>query len=101
MEISFIEAVYDSLQGNLIEPIPGVKNAFESGSECQKLYADMLKAYARICGRLGKNDEDGDVEVIINALLRIQKILCMEMYSYGARFGNSYNPEPEFDLPEG
>ena len=40
----------------------------------------MLKAYARVCDRLGVVDEDEDVEVIIESLLSIQRILCMEMF---------------------
>lgn len=100
MNEKWIEMVYDSLQGTLIAPIPGVENAFTPGSECQKLYADMLEAYARLCRRLGEVDEDGDVEVLINSLLRIQKVLCVKMYLYGACFGNAYNPKPDIELPE-
>ena len=83
-----IEDVYWSLQGELIEPVPGVENAFAPGKECAEKYSQMLDAYARICQRLGREDDDADVEVIINSLLRITKVLCFEMYRYGAKFEN-------------
>lgn len=46
-----------------------------------------MDAYSRICARLGQENEDTDVEIIINSLLSIQKELCFKMYEYGAKFG--------------
>ena len=80
------EDVYLSLIGELVEPVPGIRIAYEPGSECDKLYEDMLSAYGRICQRLGCGEEDKDVEQIINSLLEIQKILCLDMYAYGYAF---------------
>jgi len=85
----WIELVYDSLNGHLNEPLPQVENAFAPGSRCEGLYEQVLLAYERLCGRLGAGDEDEDVEIIVNALLEIQKRLCIEMYKYGARFANT------------
>ena len=84
----WIELVYDSLNGHLNEPLPQVENAFAVGSECERLYGEVLAAYGRLCERLGAGEEDEDVEMIINSLLEIQKRLCTAMYNYGALFGN-------------
>lgn len=83
---SFAEAVYDTLQGELCVPVPGVENAFEDGKPCAQWYQDMLDAYERICSRLCEQEEDADCEVMIDSLLRIQKTLCLMMYEYGKRF---------------
>ena len=84
----FAELVYESLNGNLIVPLAGVPNAFAPGSKCERLYADVLAAYGRLCGRLGTGEEDADVEIIIDSLLQIQRILGIEMYRLGLEHGS-------------
>jgi hypothetical protein len=74
------ELVYESLIGELIDPIKDVPNAFEPGSYCETRYRQVLEAYERLRGRLGVTDEDPDVEIIIDSLLEIQRKLCMEMF---------------------
>lgn len=74
------ELVYESLIGELIDPVEKVPNAFEPGSYCEARYKEMLAAYERLCDRLGVLDEDEDVEIIINSLLSIQRELCLEMF---------------------
>ena len=78
--MDFVELVYESLIGELVEPIKYVPNAFEPGSYCSARYQEMLDAYERLRGRLGVADEDADVEIIINSLLSIQRRLCLEMF---------------------
>ena len=75
--MDYIERVYESLIGELIDPIPGVQNAFESGSFCEIRYQEVQKAYERLRDRLGVVDE---VEIIIDSLLAIQQKLCREMF---------------------
>lgn len=87
MKKEFIEEVYDSLQGVLVDPLPGVQDLFEAGMPCALRYQQMLEAYGRLCDRLGVVDEDQDVEIIINALLANQRESSMKMYEYGMRFG--------------
>lgn len=84
----FVQAVYDTLQGNLLIPVPEVEDLFAAGKPCQRWYCDMLAAYMRLRDRLGVEDEDQDVETIINSLLSIQRELCGKMYEYGAAFGH-------------
>lgn len=74
------ELVYESLIGELVDPIENVPNAFEAGSYCEARYQEMLDAYERVRERLGVKDEDEDVEIIINSLLAIQRRLCLEMF---------------------
>ena len=78
------ELVYESLIGELIDPIKDVPNAFEPGSYCETRYRQVLEAYERLRGRLGVEDEDPDVEIIIDSLLEIQRKLCMEMFDLGS-----------------
>ena len=73
------EFVYESLIGELVDPIKDVPNAFEPGSYCETRYRQVLEAYERLRGRLGVADEDPDVEIIIDSLLEIQRKLCIEM----------------------
>ena len=84
--MTFEEYVYDSLQGLLLHPHPEVPDLFEEGKECDRLYGEMLKAYARLCERLGVNNEDEDVEIIITNLQKIQRVVAYHMYYYGAKF---------------
>ena len=58
------ELVYESLIGELVDPIKSVPNAFEAGSYCEARYQEMLEAYERVFERLGLEDEDEDVEII-------------------------------------
>ena len=74
------ELVYESLIGELVDPIKDVPNVFEPGSYCETRYRQVLEAYERLRGRLGVEDEDPDVEIIIDSLLEIQRKLCMEMF---------------------
>ena len=74
------EFVYESLIGELVDPIKDVPNAFEPRSYCESRYRQVLEAYERLRGRLGVADEDPDVELIIDSLLDIQRKLCMEMF---------------------
>ena len=85
--MDFIQEVYDSLCGTLVDPLPEVEDAFEEGGFCDQKYAEMLEAYQRLCVRLGKRDTDEDVEIIIGAFFDIQRVLCEKMYYYGAKFG--------------
>ena len=74
------ELVYESLIGELVDPIKDVPNAFEPGRYCETRYQQVLEAYERLRGRLGAADEDPDVEIIIDSLLEIQRKLCVEMF---------------------
>lgn len=75
------ELVYESLIGELIVPIRDVPNAFAPGSLCEGKYQEMLDAYARLRDRLGVEDEDEDIEIIIDSLLVIQRELCLKMFA--------------------
>ena len=67
--------------------MPGVENAFEEGSFCAMCYHDIWEAYGRLRDRLGVEDEDKDVEIIISVMEDVQRELCCRMYHYGAMFG--------------
>lgn len=90
MKEGFVEDVYDTLRGFSIPQarVKGVENLFAPGEECEGLYGQMLDAYERLRNRLGVEDEDADVEVIISSLLRIEGIISRRMYHYGAQFGS-------------
>ena len=95
MKNLWVELVYDSMQGSLIVPLPQVENEFAPGRRREALYGDVLAAYERLCLRLGQDEEDADVEIIINDFLEMQKILCMKMYEYGVQFGNGWENRKE------
>lgn len=81
------EYVYDSLRGLLIDPMPGIEDAFADGTPCQRHYDEMCAARERLCLRLGVTGEDKDLETIILSLEHIQTELCIKMYRYGAICG--------------
>ena len=83
------DEVYDTVRG-LMAPeyaVAGVENLFAEGSYCQRRYDDMRQAYARLCVRLGVEDEDRDLEQMISALDDITARLCRTMYEHGRREG--------------
>ena len=84
----FVDDVYMTLQGELISTaaVPGVENLFEEGKACFVYYENVLCAYARLCARLGADEEDSDVEEIIHNLMLITDILAKRMFEYGAQF---------------
>lgn len=67
--------------------MPGVEDAFAEGSYCARCYREIWEAYGRLRDRLGVEDEDADVEIIIRAFEDVQQELCYRMYDYGAIFG--------------
>lgn len=77
--------IYYTLCGDVLEEyaVPGIENVFAEGAVCDVLYTELQEAYERLRHRLGVDDEDEDIEVIINNLMDIQRILCERMYSYG------------------
>lgn len=93
IEEAFIEDIYHSLQGVLVPEarISWVEDLFLDGSPCDRAYSQMLQAYERVRDRLGVEDEDDDVEIIINFLLNIQRILGFEMFRCGVEYART-NP---------
>lgn len=87
MDSKQIEDVYQTLIGVMVEGycIPGIENLFTEGSECESAYDEMLEAYGRLRDRLGIVDEDADVEIIINSLLKIQRLVAVKMFEYGRK----------------
>ena len=83
-----IEKIYLTLLGVMQEQfrVPGMENLFVEGSECMNRYSEMLAAYERLCERLGIIDEDKDVEIIIDALMTIERKISMKMFEYGMKF---------------
>ena len=81
--MEFVEAIYWSLQGLMVEPVNGVESVFYEGSVCETAYEQMLEAYERLRQRLGVENEDADVECIINAFQTIAKELSLRMFEYG------------------
>jgi len=80
--------VYESAIAVLNEELrlPWVENEMQEGKEFYHNYGAMLDAYERLRERLGVEDEDDDVEIIINALLDNEQILCLKMFRYGMEY---------------
>ena len=89
----FVEDVYNTIQGILIPQaqVQGVENLFAPGEKCAGYYEQMLDACQRLCHRLGVEDEDEDVEVIIWTLREMTWEISRKMYHYGAKFERFYN----------
>ncbi len=89
-EISTGKEIYDlvcgdlELEGILLPDGSTVTSEFEDGSFCAGAYEEMLRAYSRLCDRLGTEEwADEDVETVITQLRRIQKYIALRMFDYG------------------
>ena len=90
MRNEFIQDVYDTLQGNMLEgfEIPGVENLFAPGSKCEQLYEQVCAAERRLEQRLGVSVcSDEDLETILFCMTAIQREVGFHMYDCGAKFG--------------
>lgn len=93
----FRKLIYELMNGYLVlEKVPieerrYVEDEFTEGKYCEKKYQEVHEANIRLCKRLGKSEEDNDVETIINHLLEIQEYLCMKMFDYGWTFATREN----------
>ena len=82
--------VYEMVMGVITESdIPEgyakIQNEFSEGSECDKLYEEIYEAKQRISHKLHKaGEEDADVELIINHMFDICRIVSTKMFEYGA-----------------
>lgn len=90
-EYSFSQMVYDTLTDELTDEfaLPEVENAYAQGSRCERLYNETIRMCWDISKRLNGNDVDThpDVQLIMDNMLEIQKILCLKMFHYGMSFG--------------
>lgn len=88
MERNIADRIYDTLRGvgARDEWVAGVENLFLQGSECEKDYFEMLDAYMRLCDRLGVQDEDSDVEIMIRCFMNMEKRISHAMFVCGQRF---------------
>jgi len=82
------ELIYDMMNGFLVEgtlSMPeetGIEDEFAEGKECCLLYEGVYQAKQNLGERL-KEDEDRDVEIIINNMERIARLVSLKMYEYG------------------
>ena len=86
------ELIYDKMNGFLAEgmfSMPegiGIEDEFAEGKECCLLYEGVYQAGRNLCERLGEDeDEDEDVEIILNGMERITRLVSLKMYEYGRR----------------
>lgn len=82
------EAVYETLYGLRLpeDEVPGVKSLFTSES----VYAKIEDNVYRLREQLENNISPENyalIEQLVTQLYCIQKELCLQMYVYGARFG--------------
>ena len=87
LNVQFADKIYDLLTGECSPTAndPIVENMFADGRTCEELYNSVYEANLRLCERLGVQ-EDTDVELIINSLLRISKLLGQKMFLYGVKY---------------
>ena len=87
-ELTVAEHVYDCLLGQIVseETLDWVESIFTEGSAYDRNYGAVLDAYARLCRRLGTDEEDADVETIINAMLDNERTVALKMFEYGVRY---------------
>ena len=82
------ELIYDKMNGFLTDGLPSlaegtvVEDEFAEGKECCLLYESVYQAGRNLCERLGE-DEDSDVEIILNGMERINRLVSLKMYEYG------------------
>lgn len=72
--------------GELVDPLDGISDEYAPGSYCDGLYSRATYARARLCRRLGV-DDDPDLEVIFDSFCDINSHLCRKMFEYGILLG--------------
>lgn len=89
MKERFVDMLYQTVIGELQSEyrIPGVEDSFAVGGICDLSYQKMRNAYERLLERLGCENEDQDIEIILNSMIAIQKEIAYQMYRYGVHFG--------------
>lgn len=87
--MELVDAVYDTLWGLLEKEyeVEGVKDLFTPGTICADHYEQMLMACDRLNQRLGSKGEDRDVELVVDSLLTICRVVGKEMYACGKKLG--------------
>lgn len=87
-ETKLRQTVFDLMNGslNLKEyPVPEsnyVKNEYEEGKPCEKLYSEAFHLKQHLFDRLDSEDDE-EVERLVDCLLEIGNITSMKMFDYG------------------
>jgi len=84
--MEYVDALYQSLCGNMVQPVSGVNSLYYPGSDCDRAWEEITQAYEHLRERLGVEDEDKDVEDIISAFLSIQYEFATKMFEYGRQY---------------
>lgn len=90
-DMTLAEQVYDCLLGQIVseKALDWVENIYTDGSKYDRNYAAVLAAYGRLCQRLGTDEEDDDVEIIINSMLANEQVVALKMFELGIRYAKS------------
>ena len=83
------ELVFDAVQGATFSPeeVPAVvQDAFEEGTEGEKLLERIYNARERLTERFDLDFEDQDLMEIITAYDDMVRYIAYQMYDYGAAF---------------
>ncbi len=91
------EDIYFTVLGEIVPEyeIPWVENAFAEGSCCNQAYARLCEARERLCLRLGADDLDDDLEIMMECMHSIQLDLCARMFDAGIRYVRDRHYLPE------
>lgn len=83
--------VYEMVMGAITEDEASeeyakIQDEFFKDSECDRLYEEIYEAKQHISQKLHKSgEEDPDVELIINHMFDICRIISIKMFEYGAK----------------
>ena len=79
------EFLYGTVTGTLRSEymLPGIRNEYAPGGACFEAMADIFSARDRIKERLGVEDVDDDLELMLDSFAHIENVLCEKMFFYG------------------
>lgn len=86
------EDIYSTLIGNSAQSyeVSWVPNINTPKSPYALAYQDVLETYERLCNRLGLDTciaiEDEDVEIIIDSMFAMQRIVALGMFYCGIEY---------------
>lgn len=86
------EWIYDAVNGQLAEGEDNthagivIHNEFKRGSECDRLYEEVCQLRKKLCKRY-KANQIPELELIIDDMSEIARIIGLKMYDYGVMFG--------------
>ena len=82
------QIIFDTAMGEVRPqpPFEWVEDIFSSGTQFAQAYEDFAMARNNLCERFSLEEEDEDLELFMNGLLKMEEDLGKRMFFYGVKY---------------